>query len=247
MRGRILLFMLLELRYSRNRMQGKFIGCGYRSIEDSQWRESMSTNDVLPLGAVLASEILSAFGLPGGSSLQHLATNYIEKRRQEAREILFNEISRGDILFDAEDVDPLVGILLRYSKSCEEGAARNNLNLMAKIIVGLKKQKALSQDKFNRWAATLAHLTRDELMIIGKAYRIALVNSKLSDGSNTEFWELLNTEMKLAKYEKEEITALATSVSRYGLLSPAAAWSDMHYHPTKWLIELGSLASMDTA
>ena len=46
------------------------------------------------------------------------------------------------------------------------------MRLLAQVIVGLKKNKALDPDKFRKWANTLEQLTRDELIVLGKAVAI---------------------------------------------------------------------------
>jgi len=53
---------------------------------------------------------------------------------------------------------------MRFTKAVADGAARENLHLLAQVIAGLKKNKALEGDKFRKWCSMLEHLTRDELI-----------------------------------------------------------------------------------
>jgi hypothetical protein len=88
---------------------------------------------------------------------------------------LIEEVSKGSpepINFTESDTDPLIEIIYRFSKAAADGAARENLRLLAQVIAGLKRNKALEPDKFRKWANILEQLTRDELMVIGKALAV---------------------------------------------------------------------------
>src|SRR5262245_8022485 len=102
----------------------------------------MSGKDIIPFGAAVAGDVLSAFQIPGGNTLVAIAEAAVAKKRREAANILIDEIRgghHGTINFDEHDLDPLIDIILRFSKAVGEGAARENLRLLAQIIVGLKK------------------------------------------------------------------------------------------------------------
>jgi hypothetical protein len=101
----------------------------------------MSDSDLVPFGVAVAADVLSAFQLPGGSSLTTIADAFIAKRRREAANMLIAELSNGyhgPIRFEEYDLDPLIEIICRFSKAVAEGAARENLRLLAQVIAGLR-------------------------------------------------------------------------------------------------------------
>lgn len=207
----------------------------------------MSDSDLLPFGASIASDVLAAFSLPGGAVLTTVATSYIAKRRRNAAEILIKEIAsgkHGPINFDEHDVEPLIDVILRFSKAVDEGAARENLVLLAQVIAGLKRNRALDTDHFRRWCAILEHLSRDQLVTIGLAYR---ADREIGDPYKIadEFDPLLRRLMDKAGYDRLEIEPLLTTVASAGLLASASAYGGLAYRPTPWLLELGKLANLE--
>jgi len=207
----------------------------------------MSGTDILPFGAAVASEVLSAFQLPGGSVLTNLAEAYVDKKRREAANILIEEVSKGyhgPIAFEEHDVDPLIEIIFRFSKAVSDGAARENLRLLAQIIAGLKKKRAFDPDRFRRWCRVLEHLTRDELLTIGLAYRADVKTLPDGDKAADTFDQTLRLMLKEAGYS-DEVEALLASVASAGLLSSASAFSGLAYSPTPWLKELCTLADFE--
>jgi hypothetical protein len=210
----------------------------------------VSDRDIIPFGAAIASDVLSAFQLPGGATLTKVAEAYIVKKRIEAAEILIDEVSHGyhgPIQFDDHDVDPLIEIILRFSKAVADGAARENLKFLAQVIAGLKKHKALQGDQFRRWCAILEHLTRDELLVVGLSQVIKKQIDAGGPNAANDFWQRLEPALEKAGYEEGEIAALSASVSRTGLLTPVSAFSGMVYMPTPWLDQLGALADLESA
>lgn len=207
----------------------------------------MADTDIIPFGAAIAGDVLSALSLPGGNTIGVIATNALAKKRREAAEILLREVSsgrHGPINFQAHDVDPLIDIILRFSKAVSEGAARENLILLAQIIAGLKKHRALEADKFRRWSKIVEDLTRDELLVIGIAYRL---QKQRPDDRKDDFNGNLREDIKRAGYNDGDLEALLMSVGSTGLLSSASAYGGLAYEPTAWLAELGQLADVEAA
>jgi hypothetical protein len=180
---------------------------------------NMSDREMIPFGAAIASDVLSAFQLPGGATLTKVAEAHVAKKRKEAAEILIDEVSHGyhgSIQFDERDVDPLIEIILRFSKAVADGAARENLRFLAQVIAGLKKNKALEGDQFRRWCAILEHLTRDELLVVGLSQVIKRQTNALGPNAANDFWQRLEHALEKAGYDKGQIAALCASVSRTG-------------------------------
>ena len=212
----------------------------------------MADSELIPFGVAVAADVLSAFQLPGGHTLQAVAAAFVKKKRDEAASILIEEISNGwhgQIEFDQCDVDPLLEIVLRFSKAVADGAARENLRLLAQVIAGLKKNRALQPDTFRKWCGILEQLTRDELIVLGTAYRLVKKEwtGDAEEGAADKFWKALQKELVEAHYDRGNIAALCSSLSRTGLMLPRSGWGTIVYTPSPWLEELGGLADLEGA
>jgi hypothetical protein len=184
--------------------------------------------------------------IPGGSTLSKLADNWVAKKRREAAKILMEEVQtgrHGEVRFDEHDLDPMIEIILRFAKAVAEGAARENLRLLAQVIAGLKKNRALDGDQFRRWAAILEQLTRDELIVLGRAFAVRK-KIEAAKSPNT-FWQDLQVELQNGGYEPSVIRALCASLSRTGILLPLSGFGSITYMDTPWLMELGELADLE--
>jgi len=119
------------------------------------------------------------------------------------------------------------------------------------VIAGLKRNKALEPDKFRKWANILEQLTRDELMVIGKAISIRrrMAIEMAAEGHAAkpeEFSNRLKSQRVASGYQSETVDPLCISLVRTGLLMAASGWGGvMVYMPTIWLDELGELADVD--
>jgi hypothetical protein len=68
--------------------------------------------------------------------------------------------------------DDAAAFLLRYLRAAQEGAARLNLRLMARVVVGKAHAgEPLYADEFLRYADTLASLARNEVVLLGALIR----------------------------------------------------------------------------
>ena len=101
-----------------------------------------------------------------------LIAGYLKRKAEAARDILLEEIRSGDKLPPqvASD-DDAVAVIYRYLRSANEGAARINLRLLAKAIVGKMRTTALLADEFNLYADALASLSRDEIIVIATIWK----------------------------------------------------------------------------
>jgi hypothetical protein len=148
---------------------------------------------------------------------------------------LIKEISSGQhgpVDFNEEDIEPLIDVILRFSKAVQEGAARENLILLAQIVAGLKKRRAFDPDRFRRWCNIIEQLTRHELLVIGFACRTEKESRQDGEKQADSFNEELRKKLREAGYEDRELEALLTSVGSTGLLSSASAWGGLAYVPT---------------
>jgi hypothetical protein len=208
----------------------------------------VTDTSVIPFGAAIAGDVLSAFGLPGGNTLVSVAEAYLAKKRKDAAEILIQEIAsgrHGPVNFEEEDVEPLIEVILRFSKAVEEGAARENLVLLAQVIAGLKKRRAFDPDKFRRWCRIIERLTRDELLVVGLACRIEKETRKDGEKQADTFNAELRQALEEAGYQELECEALLMGIGSTGLLSSASAWGGLVYVPTPWLSDVAELADFE--
>ncbi|MCU1340467.1 MAG: hypothetical protein JWO19_6048 [Bryobacterales bacterium] len=212
----------------------------------------MSGKEMVPWGSAIVGDVLSALQLPGGSFVGKLGDKYLERKQKEAADILIEEVSKGSpepINFTDSNTDPLIEIIYRFSKAAADGAARENLRLLAQVIARLKKNKALEPDKFRKWANILEQLTRDELMVLGKA--ISIRRKMAAEGvafNANDFSNRLRSELVASGYQSTVIDPLCASLGRTGLFLPATGYGGvMVYLPTSWLDELGMLADVESA
>jgi hypothetical protein len=205
----------------------------------------MTGKEMVPWGTAIVGDVLSALQVPGSGFFGKLGDKYLERKQREAAEILIEEVSKGSpepINFTDGDTDPLIEIIYRFSKAAADGAARENLRLLAQVIAGLKRNKALQSDKFRKWANVLEQLTRDELLVIGKAIA---TKRELEANPSTSFWRRLKEELAISGYQEAEAGSLCASLTRTGLLLPSSGWGELVYRPTPWLDELASLADVE--
>ena len=116
----------------------------------------------------MLADVLSLCGIPTESA-KEIYENIKQKRSEEALASLFSEIRQGN--FSNVDKSEFVGIIARYQRDALEGTAKNNLKLMAKLIVGLNDKNQLTLSNFQKFSRILADLTNDEIQFLADIYR----------------------------------------------------------------------------
>jgi hypothetical protein len=201
----------------------------------------MSTKSDVTLSITATiSDIISAAQLPGSSILQRAVEKALDKRKQEAVDALIAAIAAegpNSIVFVDSDADELVQMLLRFWKAASEGAARENLRLLANVIIGLKRNSTLFFDQFQECANVLENLTRDEILIIGKL-RIFFRNNPSARG----VLEYIKTIDDVA--QKNIVRMHVSALQRHGLFLPLSVFSDTEYMPTPIFDRICELASV---
>jgi len=198
----------------------------------------MARKGVILSGVTLAQEALTALNMPGASLLERAVNAAYEKRLAAAREVLIEAIKQEgieNVQFEEGDVDDLVQMMMRFAKAAEEGAARQNLKLLAQVIFGLKRNRAFEFDKFQACANVLETLTRDEILFLGGMYKFYTDNPGSAD-YRAFLASLAGT------FEEPYAESLAAALSRTGMLLPASAWGSTNYAPTARLFEVCELA-----
>ena len=118
----------------------------------------------------LMSDVASVFSVP-----TEVVKYFFTKREEELKNIISSEIRDGD--FSNVDKDEIISIIVRLLNDINEGVGKNNIRLMARIIVGLNDKKELTASKFHNFNTILANLSYEEIMFLAdviKEYKTGL-------------------------------------------------------------------------
>lgn len=98
-----------------------------------------------------------------GTAVQNAFAVWRNKNISVAREVLLSNIRAGDI--SAVHEDELFSMLARFSRSVQEGVAKRNLILLARLIsgMGVVEKQEVKSDVFARYANMLEYLNVEEL------------------------------------------------------------------------------------
>ena len=138
------------------------------------WKNSM-THDKNWLPTVVDSA-LGAIPFAGAIAQNAFAT-WRNKNISVAREVLLSNIRTGDI--SAVHEDELFSMLARFSRSVQEGIAKSNLTLLARLITGVghaDKENAKAE-MFNQYADMLENLTWSEIVFLSRCIKAGEVIS----------------------------------------------------------------------
>ena len=109
---------------------------------------------------------------------------FVQRKAKASREILLEELSRGERLSSDFDRDEFCGLLFRYLTATKYGAARLNLRLMAQMIAGtLQPAFTLKADELAHYSTMLSQLTRDEVQLLATMWRTVARERRKSGGS----------------------------------------------------------------
>lgn len=119
------------------------------------------------IGNVVA-DIMGAFMIPSGSTVSAAIQHVFKKRLDTAREILLEEIKDGNKdMGDAAELEEVAAIIYRYGRAAQEGTARANLRLLAKVIAGQMQVSSLNANDFLYYADILSSLKAQEIQLLG--------------------------------------------------------------------------------
>ncbi|MBE9556825.1 MAG: hypothetical protein IMF08_08210 [Proteobacteria bacterium] len=218
----------------------------------------MSSKLPVLLSAV-AEDAVSLFLPIGGNTVGAVTGLALEemfrKRQEQAREILLDELRKGDKrIEDAADVDEMVSIVHRYGRAAQEGTARLNLRLMAKVIAGKAHLGNLVADEFLYYADLLSSLRREEVILAATLHRFRKKAEKqgfglVEDAAMRQFWSDMEAELIPSVFENEKMMrATALAVGRTGLVMSGNTMDSLEYFTTSPLMDkLEALASFDEA
>lgn len=202
--------------------------------------------------AALASDVLSVPGVPGGALLEDVTKRLIDRRIAQAREILLDEIRRGEKhISQAGSDDEFAAILFRYQRAAIEGTARLNLRLLAAVAAGQGARTGFAADEFLAWADVLATLRREELILVAALWRIERGDATKVMGPTAvsdPIWTQLEAQLIPDPFlTSEEVTAAASACTRTGLVATVGGGWDqaVTFTTTPRLTKLLELAPIE--
>ncbi len=102
-------------------------------------------------------------------------TEWFERRGEEARNILLEELGQGNINPEAVREDAQFEIIFRYNKALRDGASKKNLAIMAKIIRGtFEAGDDIAGDRCKYLMDIVAELSESEMELLISLYKVSL-------------------------------------------------------------------------
>jgi hypothetical protein len=204
----------------------------------------MTTSQTRVLAVIaIVKDLLHALHLPGAETLGALVEKEIEDRNRSTFEMLLIELEKAreeGMTFEENDVHDFAQMVLRLYDAVSKGTAQRNLRLMSQVIVGLKRHRLFEFNNFQRWATVLETLTRDEILLLGTAYRLK------KKGVQEEVWAALKEALVPEPFKTNaDLEAVCAALARTGLVLPASAWGGMVYLFGDGVVQLGQLAELE--
>ncbi|MBI2586399.1 MAG: hypothetical protein HYW28_11120 [Rhodospirillales bacterium] len=208
------------------------------------------------VGQLIVDFALAALSeTPGGSVLSTAIQSIIKERLEAGRDILIEELESADrTLYDVAERDALAAILYRYARAAQEGAARLNLRLMAKVVSGQARLGNLIADEFLYYADLLASLRREEIIFIAtlhkvRGQKIGREFTALAESGYPNLWHEIHEQLIPSVFPDEPtMRAAALAIGRTGLVMSGTTMDGLSYFTTSPLMDkLLKLASFDDA
>ena len=145
--------------------------------------------------SLFVQETFSCLQIPGGAYASEVLRRVFQKKADEAKEILLQELSQGNVSPSKFEEDTLIYMIYRYLRAAQEGTAHNNLRLMAQLISGAKQCEPVSSEDFLYFADIISSLRHDEIRLLALMVR---------EGQNSSYACTKALEKEFG-YEYEEI------------------------------------------
>ncbi len=192
--------------------------------------------------------------IPGPALAGGVVQRWLRHREEAARDILFDELRQAKISeAQAASEDDAVGIVFRYMRAARDGAARVNLRLLAKVIVGQQRTGTLVADEFLQYADTLTDLSRDEIIVIGTVYQHTVGLTVQQGEDSTQYagrvWASSMQELSSVGFNEPRMLAAASRAQRSGLIYIGGGGVDgaETYRASPTLVELGKTVDFQDA
>jgi hypothetical protein len=216
------------------------------------------------LPEIIGALVSDAFELTGshGGSVAGLAIGrYFRRRVEQARDILIEELRHANISdVQAASEDDAIAVIVRYLRAAREGAARLNLLLLARAIVGQLQSGTLVADEFLQYAEALASLSREEIVVIGTMYKLWSTHEASASANPraaASLWEETVRELMSGGMSAELVITTAARAQRsgliYGLSAPTGVMhgtefaSNTVYRVSSQLLNLGTTIDFEDA
>ncbi len=203
--------------------------------------------ELIDTTAAMMADIASAV-LPGmpTSTLQQLYGRYTQRKLEEARDILIEELRAGGVsIEEAAAQDRLIEVIWRYLDASVGALSRQNQALMAKVIVGLHRADSLNVDKFEQFAGVVSKLTHDQILLVGRFYaHLESVQARRNGIDTTkahlDAWKLLVAELTPTPFASaHSLEGEAGSLVAGGLIVMKSGFGSLLYEPGPKLYAIG--------
>ncbi|MGE5548413.1 MAG: hypothetical protein ACM33T_16025 [Solirubrobacterales bacterium] len=185
-----------------------------------------------------------------GAIAQSAVAAFLRKRMEDARDVLLDEFETARIhRIEFTSQDELGGVLFRYFNAIRDNAARLNMRLMAKVMVSQAHRGELFADPFSQYAAALACLTRDEVIVLAALMEIWSDFVAKGGGSDRDIHRELNGKLVPTVFPTvKHVSAALASASKSGLLFRfESPFGNVGFYPSPLLEEVVLYADFQDA
>ena len=190
----------------------------------------MAGTDVLKGASLLAQELVNCLHLPGAVLLDKALTQALEKRHAEGVTLLIEELSqhgKEDLVIGEEDYDTFVQMLLRFGSALHSGAAKRNLRLIARLIVGLHADGSFHYDEFSRFTTALENISLVEMQTLVALHRVYQQNADAHAA-----WKVFLAGRDFGSVEGRDLLGVLGSLTRTGFVAFLSGFDVGQFVPT---------------
>ncbi|MGE8704011.1 MAG: hypothetical protein ACN6O5_15140 [Achromobacter sp.] len=222
-------------------------------------RESGALKQLLSDEGVLSliSAMYETFNLPGAAFFSRALQRRVSRKANEAREIWLEETRLAKPRSVDIPEEDAAAIAQAYLRAAIEGAARENLRLLAAIGAGKNVERPVLADEFNYYVNILAPLRHDEIALLAEILRTEKATSSKSKSGgerrrgNEEAKQELVIRRKIFQ-TAAHFDAVAGSLQRTGLivsypLQVPTPIAGVVFESTVLLDQINQLADLDAA
>lgn len=180
---------------------------------------------------------------PGAGFAASAIARYLLDRQEAGRGILRSELERaGATAADFRDADQFAAAAVRYMRAARDQAADENLRILARAMIGLARRDELWASDFLKYAEILAPLSKDELMLIGRAMAEYRKLPTPPAPYSTDLWQSIK---KIGLFPSDQyLDAVAARAQRSGLIIPITGFDGTHYELSPIGLEVMSLVDI---
>ncbi len=206
----------------------------------------MTSKNLVQITETMFADVLAALGLPS-SSFSALFGGFLRGKIDESFGILLEELRAGNMSeLHVASENETVAVCYRYLLAARDGAARRNLRLLAKVMVGLAQRDRLYSDEFNKYAGVLENLTREQIIYLGRYYALYQEEKRKADDegkAREAAKDRLVDELIPHQFPSEQhLEYLVSQAVGLGLLLTSSAWGTLVYRFSPLMDEIAGMA-----